>query len=89
VLRFRLRRPLIGGVLARPADHHWRMFDGRFWRAFPYFLPCATAAAVSLTAFFVGLLWLKEVSGSGTGLDAGMPECLNVTVSYSRLRRLW
>jgi len=53
---------LIGGVLARPADHHWRMFDGRFWRAFPYFLPCATAAAVSLTAFFVGLLWLKETA---------------------------
>ena len=53
--------PLIGGVLARPADN-WERFDLPFWTEFPYFLPCASAAAISLTAFFVGLLWLKEVS---------------------------
>jgi hypothetical protein len=52
--------PFLGGVLARPADN-WERFDGRFWRVFPYFLPCASAAAVSLTSFFVGILWLKEV----------------------------
>ena len=48
-------------MLARPADN-WEKFNLPFWRAFPYFLPCASAAAVSLTAFFVGFLWLKEVS---------------------------
>ena len=53
--------PLIGGVLARPADN-WEQFNLPFWRTFPYFLPCASAATVSLTAFFVGFLWLKEVS---------------------------
>jgi MFS family permease len=53
--------PLIGGVLARPAET-WERFNWGLWREFPYFLPCATAAAISLTAFFAGFLWLKEVS---------------------------
>src|SRR5258706_8328715 len=52
--------PLIGGVFARPANH-WEMFDLPFWREFPYFLPCASAAGISLTAFVVGFIWLKEV----------------------------
>ena len=52
--------PLIGGVLARPADH-WEMFNLPFWRKFPYFLPCALVAGITFIAFFIGFLWLKEV----------------------------
>ena len=59
-------------MLARPADN-WERFNLRFWREFPYFLPCASAASISLIAFFVGLLWLKEVSVA-LGTPGGVPE---------------
>ena len=48
-------------MLSHPAEN-WDWFDRPFWREFPYFLPCAVVAAVSLNAFFVVLLWLREVS---------------------------
>ena len=54
-------RPLIGGMLSHPADS-WEWFDRSFWKEFPYFLPCASAATVCLVVFLVGLLYLREVS---------------------------
>ena len=42
--------PIIGGLLARPAEH-WRLFDAHFWRVHPYFLPCLA------TALFVFIMW--------------------------------
>jgi len=53
--------PFIGGSLANPAA---RFPDSLgkipLLRAFPYFLPCATTAALAFLAFVVGFFGLKE-----------------------------
>ncbi|KAI0366294.1 MFS general substrate transporter [Pilatotrama ljubarskyi] len=52
--------PIIGGVFARPADR-WPGFRGSvFWATYPYFLPCIIAACISISAFTLALLGLKE-----------------------------
>jgi hypothetical protein len=55
-------RPLVGGLLARPADR-WRHTLGRltFFSLYPYFLPCITASFVSVSAFLVAAFLLHEV----------------------------
>ncbi|KAI0951418.1 hypothetical protein AcW1_008466 [Taiwanofungus camphoratus] len=52
--------PLIGGVLSTPADHWPRTFRSKFWSKFPYFLPCIVAASISISAFVMTLVGLKE-----------------------------
>ncbi|KZP23803.1 MFS general substrate transporter [Athelia psychrophila] len=49
--------PLIGGTLARPYDR-FSLFHTAFWQKYPYFLPCAFAAAFSAVVciFIVFLL---------------------------------
>ncbi|KAJ7820078.1 major facilitator superfamily domain-containing protein [Mycena olivaceomarginata] len=32
--------PFLGGTLARPHDRFPKIFPGKFWQDFPYFLPC-------------------------------------------------
>ncbi|KIM71098.1 hypothetical protein PILCRDRAFT_17383 [Piloderma croceum F 1598] len=53
--------PLVGGLLARPADR-WPHTLGRltFFCQYPYFLPCITAAFVSVSAFLVAAFLLNE-----------------------------
>lgn len=53
--------PMIGGLLARPAQN-WPNTWGKiaFLRQHPYFLPCATAALVPLSAFVISSIFLKE-----------------------------
>ncbi|KAI0833694.1 major facilitator superfamily domain-containing protein [Trametes gibbosa] len=52
--------PVIGGVFARPADR-WPGFRGSaFWQSYPYFLPCIIVACISISAFILALLGLKE-----------------------------
>jgi len=53
--------PLIGGLLARPATRWPNTFDKHtFFRLYPYFLPCITAASVSISAFILALFLMKE-----------------------------
>ncbi|KAI0350014.1 MFS general substrate transporter [Trametes cingulata] len=52
--------PIIGGVFARPADR-WPGFRGSvFWATYQYFLPCIIVACISISAFTLALLGLKE-----------------------------
>jgi len=55
-------RFLIGGVLSDPAAH-WPNSVGRYplFHRYPYFLPCIVAASVSISAWIITLLFLKEV----------------------------
>jgi hypothetical protein len=53
--------PLIGGYLAHPAESFPSLFQNRFWRENPYFLPCGIAAGFSLSCCIVALLFLQEV----------------------------
>ncbi|KAF9266382.1 major facilitator superfamily transporter [Marasmius fiardii PR-910] len=52
--------PLLGGYFARPQDRFPNVFKGRFWRDFPYFLPCLVASSYILTVFLISLVFLKE-----------------------------
>ncbi|KAI0090258.1 MFS general substrate transporter [Irpex rosettiformis] len=52
--------PLMGGILSKPHDHWPEQFSDRFWVEYPYFLPCAAAAAFSGFTFIVTALFLKE-----------------------------
>ncbi|EIW57758.1 MFS general substrate transporter [Trametes versicolor FP-101664 SS1] len=53
--------PIVGGVLARPADR-WRraMHPFAFWKVYPYFLPCITVASLIMCTFVLSTLGLKE-----------------------------
>ncbi|KAI0671932.1 major facilitator superfamily domain-containing protein [Trametes maxima] len=52
--------PIIGGVFARPADR-WPPFRASpFWTTYPYFLPCIVVACISISAFVIASLGLKE-----------------------------
>ena len=51
----------MGGILSKPHDHWPQIFSDRFWIEYPYFLPCAAAAAFSAFTFLVTAIFLKEV----------------------------
>ena len=52
---------MIGGMLAQPAERFPFLFgDNVFLKQYPYFLPCAIAATISLIAWLVAFLFLKE-----------------------------
>ncbi|KZP23804.1 MFS general substrate transporter [Athelia psychrophila] len=53
--------PLIGGLLARPAER-WPETMGTvpFFTTYPYFLPCMVAACVAVSAFILAACLLKE-----------------------------
>ncbi|KAI0046335.1 major facilitator superfamily transporter [Auriscalpium vulgare] len=52
--------PFIGGVLSRPHDRFPQIFGNEFWVRYPYFLPCAVAAGLSVVSWFVAAVSLKE-----------------------------
>ncbi|KAF9818790.1 hypothetical protein IEO21_02570 [Rhodonia placenta] len=52
--------PILGGVLSTPAERWPGTFRSRFWTTYPYFLPCIAAACISLSAFMMASLGLKE-----------------------------
>ncbi|KIM39395.1 hypothetical protein M413DRAFT_447318 [Hebeloma cylindrosporum] len=59
--------PMIGGLLARPADRFPRLFgNNEFLKKYPYFLPCAIPATFSVIAWVVTFLFLKETVTSPT-----------------------
>ncbi|KAI5830047.1 MFS general substrate transporter [Schizophyllum commune Tattone D] len=53
--------PIIGGTLSNPVKHFPGIF-GNVWllQRFPYFLPCAVSATISLGVFLFALVYLKE-----------------------------
>ncbi|KAJ3048244.1 hypothetical protein HK097_010741 [Rhizophlyctis rosea] len=53
--------PIIGGFLANPAEQYPGVFGkSAFWKMYPYFLPCAVSALVSLAGFIFGYIYLEE-----------------------------
>ena len=53
--------PVIGGLLARPAERFPDLFgENVFLKKYPYFLPCAVPATFSLIASLVTFSFLKE-----------------------------
>ena len=57
---------IIGGLLARPQDRWPKLFPGRFWEEYRYFLPCAVTASIVFLSFMLAFL-LKEESQIMTG----------------------
>ena len=56
-------KPLIGGMLERPADKFPAQFgNSSFLQKYPYFLPCFVSAAIAVACWFIVALFFKEVS---------------------------
>lgn len=56
-------RPVIGGTLTRPAIEWPHLFGKfQFFHTYPYFLPCAAAAAITFVSCLCAGLVLQEVS---------------------------
>lgn len=52
---------MIGGFLSNPADKYPALFGAStFFQTYPYFLPCAVGALISLTGFITGYFYLEE-----------------------------
>lgn len=67
------RRPLMGGAFADPASKFPRWFASEFWRAYPYFLPGAVAAATAFLAIMLAYAFLEEVRPSSHALPSVSP----------------
>jgi len=52
--------PVIGGMLARPADSGVRFLDTPFLREYPYVLPCLVSSAVSIVTLVVCYFAVEE-----------------------------
>lgn len=53
--------PSIGGLLAHPSDH-FKAFQGEYWKANPYALPCYTSVVLGIITMLVLMFGLSEVS---------------------------
>ncbi|KDQ59071.1 hypothetical protein JAAARDRAFT_128086 [Jaapia argillacea MUCL 33604] len=62
--------PIIGGALSRPAEQFPELFGrSKFFKQYPYFLPCAAPATFSLIAWVVMFLFLKETVSSPVSIS--------------------
>ncbi|THH19232.1 hypothetical protein EW146_g1881 [Bondarzewia mesenterica] len=52
--------PFIGGVFSRPHDRFPDAFKNKFWKLYPYFLPCAVAAGYCMMSLLTTAAFLKE-----------------------------
>ncbi|KAG5644661.1 hypothetical protein DXG03_008043 [Asterophora parasitica] len=52
--------PLMGGSLSKPAERFPGIFGGKFWREYPYFLPCIATSGFVFVAFIIAFIFLKE-----------------------------
>ena len=57
-----LSRSFIGGILSDPYPRFHKSFTSKFWREYPYFLPCLVVAAFPAFACFLVFLAVEEVS---------------------------
>ena len=56
---------MAGGALSRPAERFPNLFgDNKFLKEYPYFLPCAVPATLSVVAWLGAFCFLKEVCES-------------------------
>ena len=81
-------RPLIGGELARPADRFPYVFGhSKFWKTYPYFLPCAIPATVSALSWIAVVVFLKEVccSIAREVEPTNQPQTTTPQVTFSQL----
>jgi MFS family permease len=76
--------PIIGGALARPANR-FSLFHTRFWKAYPYFLPCLVASCITGVTIIVGMGILKEVSILSSVHD--LETCCSKVLTNAILRR--
>ncbi|KAL1706115.1 major facilitator superfamily domain-containing protein [Schizophyllum commune] len=69
--------PIIGGTLSNPAKHFPGIF-GNVWllQRFPYLLPCAVSATISLGVFLFALVYLKETLPSAIKQQSKVPSTL-------------
>lgn len=51
----------IGGYFAHPERQFPRLFNGKFWRKYPFALPCFIGAGIAFFAVFCGFVFVKEV----------------------------
>jgi hypothetical protein len=51
----------MGGALSKPHDRFPGLFSGSFWKEYPYFLPCLATSSFVIVAFFITLVFFKEV----------------------------
>ncbi|PFH46778.1 hypothetical protein AMATHDRAFT_153861 [Amanita thiersii Skay4041] len=54
--------PLVGGSLSRPQERFPKVFGNRFWKEYPYFLPCVATASFVLVMSIVTMVFLKETN---------------------------
>ncbi|KAF9262451.1 MFS general substrate transporter [Marasmius fiardii PR-910] len=52
--------PAMGGLLSDPAKRWPQVFGNEFFKANPYFLPCAAASGFAFVAFVLSFFFLKE-----------------------------
>jgi len=52
--------PLMGGSLSNPAERFPDIFGGKFWKEYPYFLPCVTTSGFVFVGFAFTLIFFKE-----------------------------
>ncbi|KAG8866050.1 hypothetical protein FRC20_009140 [Serendipita sp. 405] len=71
--------PIIGGYLSHPAENIPQLFDTKFWRDNPYFLPCSISAAYALFCSILGAFLLEETHPMFRRLDRGKYMRLNGT----------
>jgi len=50
----------VGGLLSRPHDRWPKLFSNRFWKRYPYFLPCAVTSAYAVISLIIASAILKE-----------------------------
>ncbi|KAF8150914.1 major facilitator superfamily transporter [Crassisporium funariophilum] len=52
--------PLLGGSLARPSDRFPKLFSGKLWQEFPYYLPCLATGSFVLVVIVITAVLFKE-----------------------------
>ncbi|KAI4524850.1 MFS general substrate transporter [Schizophyllum commune Loenen D] len=82
--------PIIGGTLSNPVKHFPGVF-GNVWllQRFPYFLPCAVSATISLGVFLFALVYLKETLPSAvkqqSKASSNSQEAVNAARNYGTI----
>ena len=53
---------MLGGLLVHPQQRFPRtIFDGVFWKEYPFVLPCFVGGGMALFAAILGMFFLEEV----------------------------
>ena len=61
----------IGGSLSRPVERFPQVFgSSELLKEFPYFLPCAISSIILLTAWLIGIIFLRETAAEPLALSS-------------------